>query len=112
MNISSTAVIVLCIILFICVLPPLGMIYSIIYMILRVLPFQIIPFLLSFWRGLVIIIFLSSDITFFILSDEKKSLIPWSNKAAQIAYVVLIFVFLLMNGIRYTLITLEPKVLI
>ena len=76
MNISTTAVIVLCIILFICILPPLGVIYSILYAILRIVPFQIIPFLFSFWRGLVVIIFLSSDITFFILSDEKKSLMP------------------------------------
>ena len=112
MNISTTAVIVLCIILLICVLPPLAVIFALLYSILKILPFQIIPFLFSFWRGLIIIVFLSSDITFFILSNEKKSLIPWNNIIAQIVYVCVIFLFLFMNMIRYSIVTLEPKVLI
>ena len=75
----------------ICILPPIFVISSIAYRFLRMVP--IIPYLLSYWRGLIIILFLSSDITFWTISG--KSLIPWGNPVSQIVFVCILFGYII-----------------
>ena len=97
MKISKSAVIFLLLLFTVCVLPPIFVLSAIAYRFLSAVPF--IPYFLSYWRGLIIILFLSSDITFWTISG--KSLIPWGNPISQIVYVCILFLYLLMNIVRF-----------
>jgi hypothetical protein len=105
MKISKTAVIVLFVLFAICILPPLYVISSILYSILRLVPF--VPWLLSYWRGIVIILFLSTDITFWTISGGGKSLFPWSSKKMQISFMLYLFIYILMNMVRFIIFKLK-----
>ena len=99
MIISKSAVIVFLVLFTICILPPIFVISAIAYRFLSMVP--IIPYLLSYWRGLIIILFLSSDITFWTISG--KSLIPWGNPISQIVFVCILFGYIIMNAVRFVI---------
>ena len=97
-GLSTTAVIIFSLIILMFVLPPLFVIGAILYYFLKTA--IIIPMLFGFWKGLVILVFLSTDIVFFILSDGK-SLIPWGNFISQLLYTVFVIFYMYMNILKF-----------